>query len=159
MSQGGAPRAADLADLSPEARRHALVARMMLDYRDDAVVNDPLFARPLVGKAAIATHKTAEQIALTEIDFQLGERWTNGNQLIANWVVTGLHSGPYYGIPATNRRIRIAGSTVVTRDDRGKIIQETLYYDAVEMRRQLMGEPPSETAIDLPPDAPRGDAQ
>jgi steroid delta-isomerase-like uncharacterized protein len=122
-----------------EAKRRLAVGKIMEDYRDDAVVNDPLFAKPLVGKTAIAVHKTAEMIALSDVSLIVTDRWMMGGQLVATWEVTGTHSGPYYNLPATGRRISIAGSTIVTRVD-GKIAQETLYYDAEDMRRQLSGE-------------------
>jgi steroid delta-isomerase-like uncharacterized protein len=128
-------------------RRRLAVAKMMLDYRDDAVVNDPLFGKPLVGKLAIATHKTAEMIALSDVTMNVSDRWTMGSELTAIWEVTGIHSGPYYNLPATGRRISISGATVVTRRD-GKIAQETLYYDADDMLRQLKGE--STEPLELP---------
>ena len=68
-----------------------------------------------------------------------------GSELTAIWEVTGLHSGPYYNLPATGRRISISGATVITRRD-GKIAQETLYYDAEDMLRQLTTEESSEAA-------------
>ena len=120
----------------------------MLDYCDDAVVNDPLFGKPLVGKPAIAVHKTAEMIALSDVNLEVTDRWTQGSDLVAIWEVTGTHSGPYYNLPATGRRISISGATVVTRRD-GKIAQETLYYDADEMRRQLTADDAPEP-LDLP---------
>ena len=126
-------------DASAQARRRAAVAKIMQDYRDDAIVNDPLFGEPLVGKAAIATHKLAEMIAISDVSLEVTERWTSGNQLFANWEFSGVHSGPFYNLPATGNRIKISGSTVVTRED-GLIAQETLYYDAEQMRRQLSGE-------------------
>ena len=61
--------------------------------------------------------------------------------------MTGIHSGPYYNLPATGRRISIGGATVVTRRD-GKIVQETLYYDADDMLRQLSVE--ATEPLDLP---------
>jgi len=124
-----------------EERRREAVARIMDDYADDAVVNDPLFAKPLVGKPAIGTHKLAEMIAISDIDFEIGERWEDGKKLFANWTVTGIHSGPYYDLQPTNDQIVLKGSTVVTRDDEGKIVEETLFYDAEDMRRQLEGRP------------------
>jgi hypothetical protein len=122
-----------------EERRRQAVARIMDDYADGAVVNDPLFAQPLVGKPAIGTHKLAEMIAISDIDFEIGERWEDGKKLFANWTVTGIHSGPYYDLQPTNDQIVLKGSTVVTRDDEGKIVEETLFYDAEDMRRQLEG--------------------
>jgi steroid delta-isomerase-like uncharacterized protein len=120
-------------------RPRQAVARVMDDYADEAVVNDPLFAKPLVGKPAIGTHKLAEMIAISDIEFDVGDRWEDGDKVFANWKVTGMHSGPFYDLPATNKQIFLEGSTVVTRNDEGKIIEETLFYDADDMRRQLEG--------------------
>lgn len=156
-SAAAARPAAD--DREAADRRRLAVAKIMLDYHDDAVVNDPLFGKPLVGKLAIATHKTAEMIALSEITLEVTDRWTMGSDLTAIWEVTGVHSGPYYNLPATGRRISISGATVVTRRD-GKITQETLYYDADDMLRQLSAEAaeplnlpePSEMAAQVDPE-------
>jgi predicted ester cyclase len=122
-----------------EERRRQAVARIMDDYADGAVVNDPLFAQPLVGKPAIGTHKLAEMIAISDIEFDVGERWEDGRKVFANWKVTGVHSGPFYDLPATGGEIFLEGSTVVTRNDEGKIVEETLFYDADDMRLQLEG--------------------
>jgi steroid delta-isomerase-like uncharacterized protein len=144
-SAAAAKPAAD--DRGAAARRRLAVAKIMLDYHADAIVNDPLFGKPLVGKLAIATHKTAEMLALSDVELTVTDRWTMGSDLTAIWEVTGIHSGPYYNLPATGRRISISGATVVTRRD-GKIAQETLYYDADDMLRQLSAE--ATEPLDLP---------
>lgn len=117
--------------------RSAAVANMMGDYSSNAVVNDPLFGGPLVGQAAIAVHKTAEMAAISDLSFNLLARSIVGSQILATWELEGLHSGPYYSLPATGKRIRMQGATVQTRGQDGKILVETLYYDAAQMRRQL----------------------
>ncbi len=117
--------------------RSAAVAQMMSDYSLSAVVNDPLFGGPLVGQAAIAVHKTAEMAAISDLSFNLLSRSIVGSQILATWELEGLHSGPYYSLPATGKRIRMQGATVQTRGQDGKILVETLYYDAAQMRRQL----------------------
>lgn len=117
--------------------RSAAVANMMGDYSPHAVVNDPLFGGPLVGQAAIAVHKTAEMAAISDLSFNLLSRAIVGNQILATWELQGLHSGPYYSLPASGKRIRMQGATVQTRGQDGRILVETLYYDAARMRRQL----------------------
>jgi len=144
-SAAAAELAAD--DRGAADRRRLAVAKIMLDYNADAVVNDPLFGKPLIGKLAIATHKTAEMIALSDVTINVTDTWTMGSDLTAIWEVTGLHSGPYYNLPATGNRISISGATVVTRHD-GKISIETLYYDADEMLRQLSAK--ATEPLDLP---------
>jgi steroid delta-isomerase-like uncharacterized protein len=117
--------------------RAAAVARMLNDYSPNAVVNDPLFGGPLAGTAAIAVHKTAEMAAISEVSLQVLSRAVIGAQVVSTWVMSGLHDGPYYNLPATGKRIALSGVTVQTRGQDGRIITETLYYDAADMRRQL----------------------
>lgn len=120
----------------------------MMDYADNAVVNDPMFGEPLVGRVAIATHKTAEMMAMRDVNIDVTDRWMNGDQLVATWELTATHQGPYYNYPPTGKRISISGATAVTRGEDGKIVQETLYYDAEKMRKQLAGEFDAETDAD-----------
>lgn len=123
---------------APDAKaRSAAVAKMLSDYSAGAVVNDPLFGGPLVGSAAIAVHKMAEMAAISDVSFKLLSRSVVGDQILAHWEMSGIHSGPYYSLPATGKRIELSGATVQTRGQDGKILVETLYYDANEMRRQL----------------------
>lgn len=126
---------------APTAKaRAAAVAKMMDDYSPGAVVNDPLFGGPLVGTAAIAVHKTAEMAAISNVSFNLLSRSIVGDQILATWEMNGLHSGTYYTYPATDKVIRLSGATVQKRGQDGKILTETLYYDAADMRRQLSGQ-------------------
>jgi predicted ester cyclase len=123
---------------APDAKaRSAAVAKMLSDYSEDAVVNDPLFNGPLIGSAAIAVHKMAEMAAISDVSFKLLSRSVVGNQILATWEMEGRHSGSYYSLPATGKRIALSGATVQTRGQDGKILVETLYYDAAQMRRQL----------------------
>lgn len=129
---------AGTAAATPQARS-AAVAKMMNDYSSTAVVNDPMFGGPLVGPAAIAVHKTAEMAAISDVSFNLLSQTVIGNQTLATWEMKATHSGPYYNLPATGKEISLSGATVHTRGQDGKILTETLYYDAADMRRQLSG--------------------
>jgi predicted ester cyclase len=121
---------------TPQARS-AAVAKIMNDYSANAVVNDPLFGGPLEGSAAIAVHKTAEMAAISDVTFNLLSQAVVGDQSLATWEMSGLHSGPYYNLPATGKRIELSGATVHTRGQDGKILTESLYYDAPAMHKQL----------------------
>ncbi len=123
---------------TPQARS-AAVAKMMSDYSPNAVVNDPLFGGPLVGMAAIAVHKTAEMAAISDASLKVLSRSIVGQQILATWEMEGLHSGPYYTYPASGKPIKLTGATVQTRGQDGKILTESIYYDAADMRRQLSG--------------------
>jgi steroid delta-isomerase-like uncharacterized protein len=112
------------------------VSAIMEDYHEDAVVEDMLVGVPLVGRAAIAHRKRAEFSSVTGARIEINRRFAYGDQVVAEWTASGIHTGDFWGFPATGRPFSIHGLTVVTRRD-GKIVKESLYYDAADVRRQL----------------------
>ncbi len=112
--------------------------KLMEDYHEDAVVEDMLMGAPIVGRAAIAERKRAEFLGISSAAIDIQQRFALGDQVIAEWIMTGVHTGDLWGFPATGHAVRIQGLTAVTRRD-GKITKESLYYDADEVRRQLTG--------------------
>ncbi len=106
------------------------------DYAPDAVVEDPLFTVPIVGKEAIAARKLAEMQGMRGVTIDVTHRFAHHNQVVAEWVLRGQHEGAVFGYPATGRQIEVRGVTVVTRED-GKITRESLHYDVAAVRHQL----------------------
>jgi len=106
------------------------------DYAPDAVVEDPLFAAPIVGKEAIAARKLAEMQGMRGVTIDVTHRFAHHNQIVAEWVLRGQHEGEIFGYPATGRQIEVRGVTVVTRQN-GKITRESLHYDVADVHRQL----------------------
>lgn len=56
--------------------------------------------------------------------------------LVAEWTMTGTHSGPFQGLPPTGNGIRLDGADVVTISDDG-IESITGYFDQREVVDQL----------------------
>jgi steroid delta-isomerase-like uncharacterized protein len=106
------------------------------DYAPNAVVEDPLFAEPIVGQEAIAARKLAEMKGMRGVTIGVTHRFAYHNQVVAEWVLRGTHEGEVFGYPATGRQIEVRGVTVVTREH-GKIIRESLHYDVADVHRQL----------------------
>jgi steroid delta-isomerase-like uncharacterized protein len=106
------------------------------DYAEHAVVEDSMYAVPIVGRAAIIARKTMGFAAITDAQITVTNRIAIGNQLTVEWTATGIHSGDLPGLPATGRSYTLRGVTVVIRED-GKIVREALYYDAADLYRQL----------------------
>jgi steroid delta-isomerase-like uncharacterized protein len=129
-----APPSSDPDQLHPHIERR--VSALMDDYHQDAVVEDMLVGT-LIGHEAIAHRKRAEFTSMTGTGIHISQRFAYGDQVIAEWMVSGTHSGDFWGFPATGQSFSIRGLTVVTRRD-GRIVKESLYYDVADVRRQLM---------------------
>ena len=106
------------------------------DYAEHAVVEDSMYAVPLVGRAAIIARKTLGLAATTNAQITVTNRIAIGNQVTVEWIATGIHTGDLPGLPATGRSYTLRGVTVVIREG-GKIVREALYYDAADLYRQL----------------------
>lgn len=106
------------------------------DYAENAIVEDSMYAVPLVGKAAIIARKSLGFAATTNAKITVVNRIAVGNQVTVEWMATGIHTGDLPGLPATNRPYTLRGVTVVIREN-GKIVREALYYDVTDLYRQL----------------------
>lgn len=112
------------------------VAVMLQDYHPDAIVEDPITGVIIQGHEAIAHRKRSELFSMKGLHIQVSKSYAVGDQVVAEWVATGVHAGNFLGFAASNRSFSIQGATVVTWKD-GKITRESLYYDVAEARRQL----------------------
>ena len=106
------------------------------DYAEHAVVEDGMYPEPIIGRAAIMARKGTGLAAVSDFQLTITNRVVHGNQLSAEWVATGTHSGDLPGMPATGRRFALRGITVSVRQD-GKIVREAIYYDLDHLRRQI----------------------
>jgi steroid delta-isomerase-like uncharacterized protein len=106
------------------------------DYVENAIVEDSIHHEPFVGRSAIMGRKNVLFAATLEGKITLTNRLANGNQVTAEWVATGVHTGDLPGMPASGRPFSLTGMTVVVCEQ-GKIARESLYYDLADLHRQL----------------------
>jgi steroid delta-isomerase-like uncharacterized protein len=106
------------------------------DYAEHAVVEDGMYREPLIGRAAIMARKSTGLAAVSDFQLKITSRVVHGNQVSAEWVATGIHSGDLPGMPATGRPFTLRGITVTVREQ-GKIVRESIYYDLEHLRSQI----------------------
>lgn len=106
------------------------------DYAENAVVEDSMHREPFVGRNAIMARKNIIFAAASDANITVTNRIVQGNQVTAEWVATGRHTGDLPGLPASGRSFSLRGVTVVVRHE-GKIVRESLYYDVAELHHQL----------------------
>jgi steroid delta-isomerase-like uncharacterized protein len=75
--------------------------------------------------------------AMPDLEWVLrSEPIASGDGVAYEWTLTGTHTGPWMGIPASNQRVEIQGMSVVRIRD-GLIVYKADYYDAATLNRQL----------------------
>lgn len=63
------------------------------------------------------------------------------NQVVVRWKFDGTHKGEYMGIPATGKKVRNSGISIL-RFVRGKIVSDYAMWDDLHTWKQLGVEPP-----------------
>lgn len=106
------------------------------DYAPNAIVEDSMHPHAFVGQRAIMARKNIVLAAASDPNITITNRIVSGNQVTAEWIATGIHTGDLPGLPASGRPFTIRGVTVVIREN-DKIVREALYFDVAELRRQL----------------------
>ena len=72
----------------------------------------------------------------SDISFTIKDVFGMGNKLVKHWNFKGTHTGNFFGIPATNKKVDIDGATLV-RMESGKIAEERDFFDNLEFMQQL----------------------
>ena len=72
----------------------------------------------------------------TEISFTIKDVFGMDDKLVKHWNFKGTHTGVFFGIPATGKKVDIDGVTLVRMENR-KIAEERDFLDNLEFIQQL----------------------
>jgi predicted ester cyclase len=113
--------------------------RIRAGYAENATFEAPGDVR-LEGAEAITAHAMGWLTAFSDGTFEIYNQIVSGEWVAARGSFRGTHdntlSGPAGDIPATNRRLEGAVAEMWRVVD-GKIVEEYLYFDQVELLTQL----------------------
>jgi steroid delta-isomerase-like uncharacterized protein len=106
----------------------------------DAVIRDIGSPEVLRGRDAIRARAADLLTAfpdfhLRQLDLVVGED-ANADR----WEATGTHSGPFLGMEATGRRIRVEGATFSRFDADGLVVEDVNFWDVGALLAQLGGQ-------------------
>lgn len=79
----------------------------------------------------------------SDIQFTIVDIFGQGDKLVKHWRFKGVHTGEFFGIPATGNSVSIDGTTLVKMVD-GKIAEERDFMDNLDFLTQLGQIPPME---------------
>lgn len=72
----------------------------------------------------------------SDAEFTFIDVFGQGDKIVKHWNFKGTHDGEMFGIPATNKKVDISGTTLVLMKD-GKVLQEQDYFDNHSFLMQL----------------------
>ncbi len=82
--------------------------------------------------------------AFPDIHITVEDVITEGNKVAVRWLATMTHLGDHLGIPASGRKVTLAGSCFLTVED-GKILDGWNFMEMQAMLQSLKGGSPSES--------------
>ena len=59
------------------------------------------------------------------------------NTRFVHWQMTGTNTGEFNGMPATNKKVKITGLTRIHFNGQGKVDEENVFYDQLNLMQQL----------------------
>ncbi len=88
------------------------------------------------GKANAKAYYANYVTGFSNRQFIVKEIFAQGNKLTKYWQFKGTHTGVFFGIPATGKKVDVIGCTIATIVD-GKITEERDFFDNLEFLKQL----------------------
>ena len=76
-------------------------------------------------------------IGFPDLEVSIENRTIKDNQLFAHWTFKGTNTGLFGEAPATGKSIIVSGYSELSFDMEGKIIQEDVYYNELQLLQQL----------------------
>jgi predicted ester cyclase len=84
--------------------------------------------------------------AFPDAQFTIEDMIGEGDKLVDRYTISGTHSRPFLGIPATGRQIHLAGISIV-RISAGKIAERWAVTDQLGLLQQLGALPAKPSAM------------
>lgn len=106
-------------------------------YAADAITRDVTFREATTGRAAIRATAAMYLRAFPDIRFELRRVVGDGDVICEEWQASGTHRGDLMGLGGTGRRVESIGCNVMRVGEDGLICEETTYWDATGLYRQL----------------------
>ena len=112
---------------------------------DTSIVNEKYFTEDvtvvtpegdLVGIEAVKNHYLNFFIGFSDVEFTIVDAFGQGDKIVKHWNFKGVHTGVFFGIPATGNKLNLSGTTLVEMKD-GKIAKEQDFFDMQSMISQL----------------------
>jgi steroid delta-isomerase-like uncharacterized protein len=119
--------------------------RVVADMAHDVIWRDVALGMPMQGRPARLQAAKAYMTAFPDLRVEVRSYTIDGLRMVQEWMSTGTHQGELMGLAPTGRWMENYGALVTICDDDGWVIEGSVYWNPLEMFRQLGLEPPVES--------------
>jgi steroid delta-isomerase-like uncharacterized protein len=132
-------------ELEKNVEMYATVWERVVDERNISLI-DTLFFDP--NATVITSNGNVEGIdafkdfysnyvtGFSDAEFKVIDAFGQGDRIVKHWQFKGTHDGEFFGIPATNKKVDLKGTTLVTMKN-GRVMYEEDYFDNYSLLKQI----------------------
>ena len=113
---------------------------------EDVIWRDVALGMPLHGREALKAAAQAYMTGFPDLRIEETSSTLAAPRLVQELTITGTHRGEFLGVPPTGRWTESYAAVVTTFDEDGMMIEGALYWNVLELLRQLGMVPPLEVA-------------
>jgi steroid delta-isomerase-like uncharacterized protein len=117
-----------------------------VNLAEDVIWRDVALGMPLHGREALKAAAQAYMTGFPDLHIEETSSTLAPPRLVQELTITGTHLGEFMGVPPTGRWTSSYAAVVTTFDEDGMMIEGALYWNALELMRQLGLIPPVEAA-------------
>ena len=106
---------------------------------DEIVAVDFVFHRvggDLKGHEALRQYITVFRTAFPDLHFTVEDVIAEGDKVVTHWTMTGTHKGELMGIAATDKNIKVTGTSITCISGK-KVVENSTFWDRLDLMQQL----------------------
>lgn len=112
------------------------VEKILSFFTEDCVYEDVALSAVNTGKQELEAFLRATFAAIPDFQIEPKAAFAAGPQRANEWVMSGTQSGPFPGIPATNRSFSVRGASIMEMEQ-GRIRRNTDYWSLAALLQQV----------------------
>jgi steroid delta-isomerase-like uncharacterized protein len=98
--------------------------------------HDPVFPGLTSGADNMKRHIEMCRSGFPDLKVTVDDTIAERNEVVHHWTIRGTHKAPFLGMPATNRKATVSGTTI-NRIEGGKIVEQWSDWNLMSLMEQL----------------------
>jgi len=129
-----------------EARNTADLDLLDEIYASDVVVHDYSAPEDIRGLDALKSFYAESHAGFPDFRIRFDDVLVAEDQIVSRWTIEATHTGTLRGMPPTGRHVTFSG-VAIDRIEGGKVVEEWVYFNVLDLLEQLGAFPPSPSAV------------
>jgi steroid delta-isomerase-like uncharacterized protein len=88
------------------------------------------------GVASMQHHIQRSRRSFPDLTFTITDTISEKDEVVLHWNVSGTHRGEFLGVPPTNQKATVAGTSIY-RIEEGRIVEEWVNWNLMSLMEQL----------------------